>query len=71
VLRAKVEHDAFVREQIYQAASRRLSSDAPGVWLTWNESWWLVRPELRGYELSSFDWDFAQFSLARIVGVRR
>ena len=28
-----------------------------------------MRPELRGYEQSSFDWDFAQFSLARFVEV--
>ena len=48
-----------------------LSRAAPGAWLYWTETWCLVRPELQGYQQSSFDYDFAQFSLARLVGVRR
>jgi ABC-type transport system substrate-binding protein len=68
---ADLERDPLTRQALYERASRILSTAAPGAWLTWSETWWLVRPELRGYEQSSFDWDFAQFSLARIVGVRR
>ncbi|TMB79345.1 MAG: hypothetical protein E6J52_02915 [Chloroflexi bacterium] len=60
-----------MREDLYEEASRILSREAPGAWLAWTEQWWLVRPELSGYESSSFDWDFAQLSLARIVGVKR
>jgi ABC-type oligopeptide transport system substrate-binding subunit len=68
---ADVDADPIEREAGYERASRILSLAAPGAWLTWTETWWLVRPEVSGYELSSFDWDFAQFSLARIVGVKR
>ena len=71
VTRADREHDPIARQDMYEEASRVLSRDAPGAWLMWTEHWWLVRPELRGYELSSFDWEFSQFALARIVGVRR
>jgi oligopeptide transport system substrate-binding protein len=65
------ERDPIARQAMYERASRILSAAAPGAWLSWTETWWLVRPELSGYEQSSFDWDFAQFSLARIVGVKR
>lgn len=68
---ADVERDPLTRQALYERAGRILSAAAPGAWLTWSETWWLVRPELRGYEQSSFDWDFGQFSLARIVGVKR
>jgi oligopeptide transport system substrate-binding protein len=71
VTRADREQDAARRQSLYEEASRVLSREAPGAWLAWTEQWWLVRPELAGYELSSFDWDFAQLSLARIVGVKR
>ena len=71
VTRADRERDPIVRENLYEEASRILSREAPGAWLAWTEQWWLVRPELSGYESSSFDWDFAQLSLARIVGVKR
>jgi oligopeptide transport system substrate-binding protein len=71
VARADRERDAARRQSLYEESSRVLSREAPGAWLAWTERWWLVRPELVGYELSSFDWDFAQLSLARIVGVRR
>lgn len=69
VTRADVERDPLRREALYEEASRVLSSAAPAAWLSWPEQWWLVDPAVRGYEQSSFDWDFAQFSLARIVGV--
>jgi oligopeptide transport system substrate-binding protein len=69
--RAAAERDPIARQLLYERASRILSTAAPGAWLTWTETWRLADPRLRGYELSSFDWDFAQFSLARIVGVKR
>lgn len=68
---ADIERDGIERQALYERASRVLSAAAPGAWLTWSETWWLVRPELRGYQQSSFDWDFGQFSLTRIVGVKR
>ncbi|HUQ41099.1 MAG TPA: peptide ABC transporter substrate-binding protein [Candidatus Limnocylindrales bacterium] len=71
VATADVDREPFRRQALYEQASRILSASAAGAWLTWSETWWLVRPEINGYELSSFDWDFAQFSLARIVGVKR
>lgn len=71
VARADAEQDTGARERLYESASFVLSRDAPAAWLLWTETWLLVRPEVRGYQLSSFDWDFSQFALARIVGVRR
>lgn len=68
---AKTELDPLARERIYDAASFRLSQQAPGAWISWSERWWLVSRKVSGYDLSAFDWDFAQFSLARIVGVGR
>jgi oligopeptide transport system substrate-binding protein len=65
------ERDPIARQALYERASGILSKAAPGAWLTWSETWRLVRPEVSGYEVSSFDWDFAQLSLARIVGVTR
>lgn len=68
---ARSETDVARREALYEQASRILSAAAPGAWLHWTETWWLIDPRITGYELSSFDWDFAQFSLARIVGLKR
>ena len=65
---ARSEGDPLARERIYDAASFRLSQQAPGAWLYWSERWWLVNPKVKGYEVSAIDWDFAQLSLARIVG---
>lgn len=71
VARADVERDPSARERLYEAASYELSREAPAAWLMWTEQWLLVRPGVRGYAVSSLDWDFSQFALARIVGVRR
>src|SRR5438132_703214 len=70
IRRAGLERDPLERERLYDAASYRLSDQAPGAWLSWSEQWWLVSPKVRGYELSAFDPDFAQLSLARLVGRR-
>jgi oligopeptide transport system substrate-binding protein len=71
VARARSETDPLARERIYDGASYRLSQQAPGAWLYWSQYWTLVDPKVSGYTLSSFDWDFSQFALTRIVGVRR
>src|SRR5439155_1606189 len=65
-----VELNPLERERLYGAASHRLSQQAPGAWISWSEQWWLVSPSVKGYEVSAFDFDFAQLSLARIVGAR-
>ena len=71
VARAKVESNPLERERLYGAASHRLSQQAPGAWISWSEQWWLVSPKVKGYQVSAFDFDFAQLSLARIVASRR
>ena len=63
---AERERDPFERQRIYERASDDASRAASVAWLAWSESWLLVRPEVKGYELTSFDSDFAQFSLARV-----
>ena len=63
---AEREEDALDRQQLYERASVLASRTASVAWLAWSESWLLVRPEVKGYELTSFDSDFAQFSLARV-----
>jgi ABC-type oligopeptide transport system substrate-binding subunit len=60
------EYDPLDRQQLYERASAVASRAASVAWLAWSESWLLVRPEVKGYELTSFDPDFAQFSLARV-----
>jgi oligopeptide transport system substrate-binding protein len=60
------ERDPLERQRIYERASHVASSAASVAWLAWSETWLLVRPEVKGFELSSFDTDFAQFSLARV-----
>jgi oligopeptide transport system substrate-binding protein len=64
--RAGAERDPAARDQLYQSASFVLSRSAPAAYLDWSELWTLVRPDVRGYAASSFDWDFAQFSLRTI-----
>ena len=64
--RAEAVADADERERLYQSASFILSRAAPGAFLSWSERWTLARPYLRGYRVSSFDWDFAQFSLSTV-----
>jgi oligopeptide transport system substrate-binding protein len=64
--RADRERDPAAREALYEGASYVLSRAAPAAYLTWSENWTLVRPDVRGYRVSAFDWDFAQFSLATI-----
>ena len=64
--RADVMRDPTERESLYQSASFVLSRSAPGAFLGWSEVWTLVRPDVRGHQISSFDWDFAQFSLSTV-----
>jgi ABC-type oligopeptide transport system substrate-binding subunit len=63
---AEREYDSLDRQRLYERASGVASRAASVAWLAWSESWLLVRPEVKGYELSSFDADFAQLSLTRI-----
>jgi oligopeptide transport system substrate-binding protein len=63
---AERERDALDRQQLYERASVVASRAASVAWLAWSESWLLVRPEVKGFELTSFDPDFAQFSLTRV-----
>jgi oligopeptide transport system substrate-binding protein len=63
---AEREYDPLDRQQLYERASRAASRAASVAWLAWSETWLLVRPEVKDYELSSFDADFAQLSLTRI-----
>jgi oligopeptide transport system substrate-binding protein len=63
---AERERDPFERQRLYERASADASRAASVAWLAWSEAWLLVRPEVKGYELTSFDSDFAQFSLARV-----
>ena len=63
---AEREDDALERQHLYERASVLASQAASVAWLAWTESWLLVRPEVKGYELTSFDPDFAQFSLTRV-----
>lgn len=63
---AERERDPFERQRLYERASDQASRTASVAWLAWSENWLLVRPEVRGYELTSFDSDFAQFALARV-----
>lgn len=64
--RADVTGDPTERERLYQSASFILSRSAPGAFLGWSEVWTLVRPDVRGHQISPFDWDFAQFSLSTV-----
>lgn len=64
--RADRRRDPTERESLYQAASFILSRAAPVAFLSWSESWTLVSPALRGYQVSSFDPEFAQFSVAEM-----
>lgn len=64
--RADIRGDPIERERLYQSASFILSRSAPGAFLGWSEVWTLVRPQVRGHQVSSFDWDFAQFSLSTV-----
>jgi oligopeptide transport system substrate-binding protein len=66
VERAARQRDPLARGQMYESASHVLSRSAPIAYLSWNESWTLVHPEVRGYTPSAFDWGFAQFSLATV-----
>jgi oligopeptide transport system substrate-binding protein len=63
---AERERNSLDRQWLYERASSVASRAASVAWLAWSETWLLVRPEVKGYELSSFDFDFAQFSLARV-----
>jgi len=69
--RADVTGDPTERERLYQSASFILSRSAPGAILGWSEVWTLVRPDVRGHQVSSFDWDFAQFSLSTVYRLAR
>ncbi|HEV8230620.1 MAG TPA: peptide ABC transporter substrate-binding protein [Candidatus Limnocylindria bacterium] len=60
------ERDVLARQRTYERASAMLSRSAPGAWLTWSETWWLVGAHVKGVELSTFDHDFAQLSAGRI-----
>ncbi|HEV8655250.1 MAG TPA: peptide ABC transporter substrate-binding protein [Candidatus Limnocylindria bacterium] len=63
---AERERDPLERQLLFERASSHASRTASVAWLAWSENWLLVRPEVKGYELTSFDSDFAQFSLARV-----
>jgi oligopeptide transport system substrate-binding protein len=60
------ERDPLERQRTYERASHVASGAASVAWLAWSETWLLVRPEVKGYELSSFDSDFAQLALTRV-----
>ena len=66
VARADVEADPAKRLDLYRAAQRVLTRDAPVAFMASTEARYLVNPRLHGYSLTAFDSDFGQFTLANL-----
>lgn len=70
VARADVEREPERRLELYRAAQRVLTREAPVAFVYSSETRWLVSPRLRGYVLTAADHEFGELTIATLYIAR-